>query len=131
MSRSILENIMQTCGAAGRQLKVRSALDPIVLLCIVWSPVALGFALKFDTRPMLQSVLVFGAFCPPGIACFSYLYMLFKKPEMLRSEKLQIQQQAMELIQRKGVSKPISPESIQAIANPNTQRKSERSNRNE
>ena len=40
---------------------------------------------------------------PIGIACFSFVYFLLKKPDYLRSEEFHIQKFSLELLGEKGI----------------------------
>lgn len=123
MKNIILEQFVQTSNSAAGQLKVRSALNPMLWLCAFSSPTALGAAHLIQTPWYFPPTLLVVAIIPPVITCVMYIYFAVNKPEKLQSEEFQIRHQAMDLIQKKGMAAPISPKDIKAIANPNSQRK--------
>lgn len=101
---------------ASARLQVRSALNPLLWLCGIVSPLCFVFALYFSGA--IQIILVVAGIAPIGFACFSATYFTIVNPAKLQSEDYQLRRQALELIQQKGSRFPIDAGSVEAIANP-------------
>jgi len=109
---------------AGERLRVRSALNPALWLAAIITPPALWVATRLlEGAPIWLIVLIF---LPVTIASLGFLFLLFFDRDKLQSEDYQLRKQSLDLIQQKGDPFPISPASIEAIANPERPRLSGR-----
>lgn len=88
---------------AGGNLKVKSALNPILWMCgIVSSPIVtyIVFSPKLDAWKVI--VLLIFASVPILATLFGFLYLLLNDPDKLQSEEYQIKKRSLEIIEQKG-----------------------------
>lgn len=79
-----------------QQVAVKSAVNPSLWACVVIS--APLFILASRTIGWLSVASFIVALIPVGAFAFSYLYLLFKNPEYLRSEEYQLRMNSMRLL---------------------------------
>lgn len=105
---------------AGERLRVRSALNPALWLCVfVTVPCLYIFRSQIHELPIwIIAVIVL----PVATAVIGYLYFLFFDRDKLQSEDYQIRMRSLELIQEKGETVPVVAASIDAISNPDRRR---------
>jgi len=113
----IVERLTRVTQAAGIRLQVRSALNPLLWLCAICTPLTLGFAF-FSTGAMQAVLLVIGSL-PIVCACGAYIYWMIAAPDRLHSEDYQLRRHALEMIHEKGLRVGILASSVIAITNPN------------
>jgi hypothetical protein len=119
---SIIDTIVGRSQSATTALRVRSALNPMLWLCgIVSLPLLAGAWWAYDVQP-LGNVLLFLGGLPIAATCVIFVYFALCRPQNLRSEEYQIRHEALELIRQKGQRVPLSPASVDAIANPTQQK---------
>jgi hypothetical protein len=87
--------------------------------------VCFGFAL--GVTDWLREVLVLLGALPVLVACGSYLYLMFRRPDDLKSEEFQLRKLALELIEEKGGRIKIESVSVKEITNPDLPQLSESS----
>lgn len=96
MSSHISQKFMQLQRSTINRLTVRSALNPIL-----WATGLLGTT-TFYLASLTQGMLSFGFFSIGALlvitTVFSYLFMLFKRPEDLRSEEFLLKREELRLI---------------------------------
>ena len=109
--------IERSSTAAGR-LRVRSALNPILWLCAIGTPICVSAAFLLRSDTYLSMMFAIVGIIPIIVACLGFIYFAIVKPEQLRSEEYQIKHDALLLIKEKGSAFDVSPSSIDAIANP-------------
>ena len=113
---SAREHLRRTATDAIGKIRVRSALNPILLLCLIVSVPALAAAPFFKNgAPTWCIVLIY---LPVGVACVGFLFLLLFDRDKLQSEDWQLRKQSLELIQEKGDPIPINPASLELISNP-------------
>src|ERR1051326_1020199 len=95
----MLERLSHVAQGSLRGLKVRSALNPAVLLCGVTMPLCFGAAYVFRSIPTLALVLVLFGLLPLTVACIGFLFFMLKRPQLLQSEDFQLRHQSMEMLQ--------------------------------
>ena len=79
-----------------QQVAVKSAVNPSLWACVVISiPL---FILASRTEGWFSAASFIVALIPVGAFAFSYLYLLFKNPEYLRSEEYQLRMNSMRLL---------------------------------
>ena len=101
---------------AGERLRVRSALNPALWLsAIVTVPVVFAAIRYVGGAPPWLIVL---AYLPVSTAVLGFIFLLFFDRDKLQSEDYQLRKQSLDLIQQKGDAFPVSPTSLDAIANP-------------
>jgi len=117
----LLKNIGQHSQRAATKLHVRSALNPMLWLTGIATPLCFvsAYALK-DSSPVFQ-VLVFVGLLPMLITCLGFCYFALFKPEKLQSEDYQIRHESLQLIQQKGGHIDIPSVSLEQIVNPGIQ----------
>ena len=104
--------------AAAQKLRVRSALNPMLWLTAIASPICLGAAYAFSAQSTVMWVLVAVALLPIVFTCFGFVYFAAKSPERLQSEEYQLRHETLQMIQQKTGHLVIDPTSLAAIANP-------------
>jgi hypothetical protein len=107
------------------QGRVRSAVYAPLLLCGAITPLSL--ALAFRTAGIAQAVFFAFGFLPLALFAVLAIYFMVKDPDRLMSENYNIQKRALLLIEEKGGAIPLSATSVQAIANPNFEQNTLRS----
>jgi hypothetical protein len=113
-----LEKLGRFSQNAAAKLHVRSALNPILWLCAITTPIFFTFAYLFREIPYISIILVLAGLFPVAIACFGFCYFALVRPEKLQSEDYQIRHESLQIIQQKGSRKQIPLDTIEAIANP-------------
>ena len=98
-----------------QQVAVKSAVNPSLWACVVVS-VPL-FWLASQTNGWLSIAYFIVALIPVGAFAFSYLYLLFKNPEYLRSEEYQLRMNSMRLLGDKDNPLHANAEDIVSIIN--------------
>ena len=79
-----------------KQVAVKSAVNPSLWACVVISVPLFVLSSKTDGWLPIASFIV--ALIPVGAFAFSYLYLLFKNPEYLRSEEYQLRMNSLRLL---------------------------------
>lgn len=110
MSGNIFQKITGTVG----NIKIRSALNPMLWLCAINLPVL--YSVVNQEKPSLWKIFI--ALTPIAITALGFLFLLLFDRDKLQSEQYQIQKQSLELIQDKGQRFPVVAPSIESISNP-------------
>lgn len=118
----ILEKIGHMAQSAAYRLHVRSALNPMLWLCGITSPLLLTFAYWFRDIEQIMYWLVAAAILPIGFTCLGFVFFALFKPEKLQSEDYQIRHESLQIIQQKAGRKSFTASAIEAIANPDVPR---------
>jgi hypothetical protein len=113
---SLREHVKQTASDAVERLRVRSALNPVLWLCFIVTAPGLAATPFFngDVPWWYIGIII----CPVVMACFGFVFLLIVDRDKLQSEDYQLRKKSLELIQEKGQEFPVSPSSINIIANP-------------
>jgi len=114
----MFETFSKSAASFGQHLRVRSALNPMLWLTGIGSPICIGAAAVFRDTPITSSILLTVGLLPVLVACGGFVYFAIRKPEMLRSEGYQLRHQALLIIQQKSGTLELDPASLNAIANP-------------
>lgn len=106
----------------------RNALSSVVLpSCTIPPAVIYAIATASDHLPIsiMWALIFIGLALPLAILCFGFFYLLFKDRDRLQSELFQLRKKALELnrqaldiLQEKGESSPIDISSLEKISNP-------------
>ena len=115
LSMDLREGIISRFTEAGGSLHVRSALNPVLWMCAIVSLPSLLVCVSLSTPPPWISWIVVG---PVVLAAFGYLFLLFFDRDKLQSEEYQIKKKTLELIEQKGMSGPMTMETIEAMVTP-------------
>lgn len=91
-----IERVTKGAQDSAVRLQVRSALNPLLWLCAICTPVTFGLA-AFARGPIQLALLAIGAL-PILCACSAYLYWMLKSPDRLHSEDYQLRRQALQMI---------------------------------
>ena len=111
----IFERLVRTSRDATVRLRVRSSLNPLLWLCGISCPTCFGFAALFGGWE--RGTLVVAGIVPVGFACGSYLYLMLRRPDDLKSEDFQLRKMALELVETKGGRIKVEPISVPDISN--------------
>ncbi len=97
-------NIFQKSDQSISKVKLNSAVNSLIIVvsCFSLPCLCLSAFSPFITASM-RLIIIIAALCPLIILCFSYLYLLFKKPDYLRSEEFHIQKIVLETFGEKGI----------------------------
>lgn len=117
---AVLERLSQSATEALIKLRVRSALNPGLLLSGVISVPSL--ILAYFSSGGFQIALTILAFIPVLTTCGALLYFMVRDADKLQSEEYQIQKRALDIIEQKGGPLTLSPASLDSIANPSLKR---------
>jgi hypothetical protein len=117
----LLNDIGRHSQSAATKLHVRSALNPLLWLTGIATPLCFisGYALK-DSSPIFEILIVAGLL-PMTVTCFGFCYFAMFKPEKLQSEDYQIRHESLQLIQQKSGDIEIPVTSLEQIVNPGNQ----------
>jgi hypothetical protein len=113
---TIKEQVTHKLANAGGQLRVKSALNPVLWLCALVTAPALIFSNQ--SNGTVQTWIIVIAFLPVVVACIGFLFLLLFDRDKLQSEEYQIRKQSLEIIQEKGGKLIVNPMNIEAITNP-------------
>lgn len=112
----IVERLSNSTRGAAQRLQVRSAMNPLLWLSGIVTPVALAFAYVFRDDTFAKVWLLCAGCAPPMVACGMFVYFALARPSKLQSEDYQIREHALELIRNKVVSFEVGEASLDAIA---------------
>lgn len=114
----LLEKFGQYTQSAAQKLHVRSALNPMLWLSAISTPLCLTFAYVFKEIPEVRNWLLWIGLTPIGVTCLGFIGFAIFRPEKLQSEEYQIRHESLQIIQQKSGRIAIPATSIEAIANP-------------
>ena len=112
-----IERVTRGAQDSAVRLQVRSALNPLLWLCAICTPLTFGLAMLANGY-MQIGLMVIGGF-PILSACGAYIYLMLKSPDRLHSEDYQLRRQALQMIYEKGARTAVLASSVVAITNPN------------
>lgn len=118
-----IERVTRAAQDAAVRLQVRSALNPLLWLCAICTPLTLGYAIC-SSGFMQMALLAIGGI-PVISACGAYIYLMIVSPERLHSEDYQLKRQALQMIYEKGARAGVLASSVIAITNPNAAKEPE------
>ena len=116
----MFENIGQHSQTAATKLHVRSALNPLLWLTGIATPLCFTGAFTFKDSSPIFEVLIFSGLLPIVITCIGFGYFALFKPEKLQSEDYQIRHESLQLIQQKCGQIEIPVASLEQIVNPSS-----------
>ncbi len=114
----IWHKLSQLSHSAATRLHVKSALNPMLWMIAISTPLSFGVAYLFKDNDTLATLLIIVGIIPIIVACFGFLYFALVNPEKLQSEDYQIRHESLQIIQQKGQNLELSEASIEQIANP-------------
>ncbi len=101
MTDDLIHKIGRSSQSAATALHVRSALNPLLWLTAISTPLCFGAAYIFKKNGVLTNILIIGDLFPIGVACLGFAYFAIFKPEKLQSEDYQIRHESLQIIQQK------------------------------
>ena len=117
----VFERIASRAQSAASNLRVRSALNPMLWMCAIVSIpcYVISYFAYASGLEHLGMVLVYIGSVPVIGTVLGFMYLMVVSPEKLQSEEYQLRHETIELIKQKGSAVELSPSSLEAIANPN------------
>jgi len=115
INMTVEENFLHRVGEMGGRLRVKSALNPVLWLCLIVTIPTLVIISRQENPPLW---LIFIAIAPVGCAVIGFFFLLIFDRDKLQSEDYQIRKKTLDIIREKGDKFPVLAASIQAIANP-------------
>jgi hypothetical protein len=112
--------ILRNAGSAVMRLRVSNALTAILWMTGILSIPC--FAIAFFATGFLHYCLIAAGFIPVLLFPVAYVFFMLQSPDKLQSETYQIQERALDLIEKKGQRIPIQATSIEVITQPEFQR---------
>jgi hypothetical protein len=110
--------VSQTVQSGVARYISRNALNPMLILCLITTPLFFGTAYLFKDDPAASHLLLVGGAVPTIVTIIAYIAFAIFKTDELKSETFQLRQQAMQLVAQKGKGFALSPISLEAISNP-------------
>lgn len=114
----LLENLGQHSQSAATKLHVKSALNPLLWLTGIATPLCFGGAYIFREFSPIFEILALTGVLPIAVTCLGFCYFALFKPEKLQSEDFQIRHESLQLIQQKSGEIAILASSLEQIVNP-------------
>lgn len=90
--------LVQFASHAATKIRVRSALNPMLWLCLIGPLIFLTAASWFKDDLYIKWILIIVGSLPVVFTCVGFCFFALFKPEKLQSEEFQIQQQALGLL---------------------------------
>jgi hypothetical protein len=118
VTNQVWNKINHFAQSAAHRIRVRSALNPILWLCAIATPMCFFAAYQFRSTETICVFLIVGALTPILVACLCFIGFAIFKPEKLQSEDYQIRHETLQIIQQKSGHLALDPTSLEAIANP-------------
>jgi len=115
-SMELIERISQSSQGAAQRLYVRSALNSMLWLTAVGSPICFAFAYLFRDFDFARNFLLIVGVLPILISCLGFCYLVITNPEKLQSEDFQIRQQTLEIIEQKTKRLSLDASALEAIS---------------
>jgi hypothetical protein len=113
-----LAKVGQSTQKAAMRLCVRSALNPMLWLCAIVTPVCLIFAYLFKDVSEVRNWLLIVGLLPVVVTCLGFCGFAIFRPEKLQSEEYQLRHETLLIVQEKTGRITILPTPLDAIANP-------------
>ena len=111
------EQILHRVLGAAEKIKIKSALTPMLWLCLITLPIL--YNVINQEAPAPWKIVVAGT--PLAITVLGFLFLLFFDRNKLQSEEYQLDKQYMELIENKGQVLPIPAVLIESIPKPQSE----------
>lgn len=110
--------LAKSATTAAEKLRVRSALNPMLWLTGIATPLCFAAAYLFRDHPVVLAILIAAGLFPIAVTCMGFSYFALTKPEKLQSEDYQIRHETLQIIQEKSGALTLDTASLTAIANP-------------
>ena len=116
----MFESLHKLGQSATGRVTVRNALNPILWLCAIVTPICFSAAFAFRDHDVLLYALAIVGLLPVLVACGICIGFAIVCPERLQSEDYQIRHETLQIIQQKSGEIPMGSPSLEAIANPHS-----------
>ena len=116
--RGFNENYYNASQKAANRLHIKNALNAILWLCAISTPICFFFAYLFYDTKDIKYLLVCTGMLPIVVACIVFVIFAVFKPNKLQSEDYLIRKMLIQLIQQKGGKIKLPPTRLELIANP-------------
>jgi hypothetical protein len=113
-----MTGIGQWAARAAQRLHVRSALNPLLWLTAIATPVCFIAAYAFRFDPTLLYALIIVGFVPIVVAALGFCYFAIVEPGKLQSEDYQLRHETLQIIQQKSGQLIVETATLTAVANP-------------
>ena len=118
MPHDFLNNLGHCAQRASQRIRVKSALNPMLWLCALITPICFVAAWKFLDYQTICTTLIIVGVIPVVVTCLGFAGFAIFKPDKLQSEDYQIRHEALQIIQQKTGQMVVDPTSLHAITNP-------------
>jgi len=118
MQPEYLNKVGHSSQTAAQRLNVRSALNPMLWLCGITTPVMLIAAFLFKDVELIRNLLIIIGLFPTVVTCLGFIGFAIFKPEKLQSEDYQLRHQSLQIIQQKVGILSVDTRSLEALAIP-------------
>jgi hypothetical protein len=109
------ESITRIASDYGGQLRVKSALNPILWLCgLIGTPCIISIGMQKEPSWVLICLLFIVVLAAVG----SYIFLMLKDPDRLQSEEYQLRRKTLELIEESGDINAVDARLVDVISNP-------------
>lgn len=122
-SLSLEDRVGHLSQKAVRGLRVRSALNPMLWLCAIATPLCFTSSYFFREHDFISYALIAIGVLPILISCIGFLFFMFKQPEKLQSEDYQLQHETLQIIQVQSRGLRLDPDSMNKILSDTLNRK--------
>ncbi len=117
-SPKMFEQLAHTAQNKAGRIHVRSALNPILWLCLFVPPSCWTAAFFFSNDAIVKYGMICLGALPVLVARGAYVGFAIKDRPRLQSEDYQLREHTLQIISQKGGALPLDATSLQAIANP-------------
>jgi membrane protein implicated in regulation of membrane protease activity len=113
-----MSGIGQWAVRAAHRLHVRSALNPVLWLTAIATPVCFTAAYLFRFNGPILWALIVAGFLPIMAVVLGFCYFAIVEPGKLQSEDYQLRHETLQIIQQKSGQLIVETASLTAVANP-------------
>ena len=113
-----MSGIGQWAARAAQRLHVRSALNPVLWLTAIATPVCFTAAYAFRFNGLILYALIIVGCVPIAVAALGFFYFAIVEPGKLQSEDYQLRHETLQMIQQKSGQLIVETASLTAVTNP-------------
>lgn len=99
--RQSLQKVAQFVGSIAHRIRVRSALNPMLWMCGIVSPVCFTAGWFFRDQGWISLFLVFLGSTPILLTCAGFVYFALEDPDRLQSEDFQLRRDTLRVAEQK------------------------------
>src|SRR5947209_2011205 len=97
----MFDDLAKLTQTATQRIFVRSALNPMLWLCGIVTPLFIWASILLKDFPFLRNSFAIMAVIPVLVTCAGFIFFAVCKPDKLQSEEYQIRHETLQLIQQK------------------------------